>query len=212
MEEKISRIREWLGTGSINFFGLPMSGKDTVGVRLAEALGARFLSSGMIVRAMEKEGKTHMTDNGELLPTDLFYEWILPYFSQIDLKGSPLILSSVGRWAGEENRVMETAEASGHPIKAVVLLNVSEEEVQERWEKVKELGKRDLTHTMEKRPDDATEETFEKRISEFNTKTLPVLRNYQSMGLLISVSGSADRETVYNSVVNALYEFSLREN
>lgn len=212
MEEKISRIREWLGTGSINFFGLPMSGKDTVGVRLAEALGARFLSSGMIVRAMEKEGKTHMTDNGELLPTDLFYEWILPYFSRIDLKSSPLILSSVGRWSGEETRVMETAEASGHPIKAVVLLNVSEEEIRERWIEVKELGKRDLTHTIEKRADDATEETFGKRISEFNQKTLPVLRNYQSMGLLISVSGGADRETVYNSVVDALYEFSLREN
>ena len=51
IEEKISKIKEWLGRGSINIFGLPMSGKDTQGVKLAETLGAKFLSSGMIIRA-----------------------------------------------------------------------------------------------------------------------------------------------------------------
>ena len=30
MEEKITVIKQWLGTGSINVFGLPFSGKDTV--------------------------------------------------------------------------------------------------------------------------------------------------------------------------------------
>ena len=55
MEEKFSTIKNWLGTGSINIFGLPMAGKDTQGIKLAEALNAKFLSSGMIVRAMEKK-------------------------------------------------------------------------------------------------------------------------------------------------------------
>ena len=55
MDEKLQFIKTWLKTGSINIFGLPMSGKDTVGVRLAEDLGARFLSSGMIIRAMEED-------------------------------------------------------------------------------------------------------------------------------------------------------------
>ncbi|MBQ8992189.1 hypothetical protein IJ090_02020, partial [Candidatus Saccharibacteria bacterium] len=110
MEDKLLAIKNWLGTGSINIFGLPMSGKDTVGVKLAEDLGARFLSSGMIIRAMEEETKNKMTGNGELIPTDLFYEWILPYFDRDDLKNEALVLSSVGRWAGEENEVMETAK------------------------------------------------------------------------------------------------------
>ena len=211
MEEKISKIREWLGAGSIDIFGLPMSGKDTVGVRLAEMLGARFLSSGMIIREMEREQKTHYTDEGELLPTDLFYEWILPYFAREDLKGSALILSSVGRWSGEETRVMEAAASAGHPIKAVVLLNASEAEVMERWQTVKELGKRDVSFvaSAEKRADDANEETFEKRISEFNEKTLPVLRAYQGLGLLVTVGGGAEREKVFSDTVDALYEFAL---
>ena len=60
MEEKIETIKEWLGTGSINIFGLPMSGKDTQGIKLAEALGAKFLSSGLIIRAMEKDERGGM--------------------------------------------------------------------------------------------------------------------------------------------------------
>ena len=51
MEEKIEAIRKWLGTGSINIFGFPMSGKDTQGVKLAEVLGGKLLSSGIIIRA-----------------------------------------------------------------------------------------------------------------------------------------------------------------
>lgn len=91
---KVSNIKKWLGTGSINIFGLPMSGKDTVGIRLAELLGAKFLSSGIIIRAVEAEQKSHMTDNGQLIPTDKFYDIILPYFSRADLAEFPLILFS----------------------------------------------------------------------------------------------------------------------
>lgn len=43
MEEQVQQIKAWLGTGSINIFGMPMSGKDTVGVRLAETLGGNFV-------------------------------------------------------------------------------------------------------------------------------------------------------------------------
>ena len=48
-QQKILTIKQWLGTGSINIFGLPMSGKDTVGVKLAEFLGGKFLSSGLTI-------------------------------------------------------------------------------------------------------------------------------------------------------------------
>ena len=210
MEEKIDVIKTWLGDGSINIFGLPMSGKDTVGVRLAEMLGAKFLSSGMIIRAMEAEQKSHMTDNGQLLPTDIFYEWVLPYFGREDLKGFPLVLSSVGRWSGEEDEVIRAAENNEHPIKAVILLNVSEAEVLRRWEIVKEAGKRDLSHTANVRADDKDEKTFQTRIQEFNEKTVPVLRTYQKMGILVPVHGNMDREQVFKSVVDELYKFASR--
>ena len=80
--DKLAKIKAWLGTGSLNVFGLPMSGKDTVGERLAKDLGAKFLSSGIIIRAFEAEQNQNMTGSGQLIPTNTFYDIILPYFSR----------------------------------------------------------------------------------------------------------------------------------
>lgn len=200
MEDKIKVIKQWLGTGSINVFGLPMSGKDTQGVRLAEVLGAKFLSSGLIIRAKETETRQNLTDAGNLIPTNIFYEWVLPYFEREDLKSYPLILSSIGRWSGEETQVMSVAAGSGHDIKAVILLNISEADVESRFEAAKLLGDRG------ERKDDKDIETFRNRMEEFRTKTLPVLQHYRDLNLLINVNGDQRREQVFTEIVEKLYE------
>ena len=212
MEEKIAKIKDWLGTGSIDIFGLPMSGKDTVGIKLAEMLGARFLSSGMIIRAMEKETDKHYTDGGSLAPTDIFYEWVLPYFGREDLANTALILSSVGRWEGEEDKVMEAARDAGHPIKAAVLLNVSEADIEERWNTVRETGLRESQMPVSKRVDDQEHDVFKKRIDEFNKKTMPVLRHYQDLGMLVPVRADMTREEVLDATIDALYDFARKKN
>jgi adenylate kinase len=206
MEEKITAIKKWLGTGSINIFGLPMSGKDTQGIKLAEALNAKFLSSGMIIRAMEKENKVQYTDNGSLAPTNIFYEWVLPYFECPDLFEYPLVLSSIGRWSGEENQVMSVATGAGHDIKAVVILNISEADVEKRFEEAKILNDRG------DRADDSNSEILHNRLQEFREKTLPVLQHYNSLGLLINVNGDQTREEVFNELVEKLYQKTLESH
>lgn len=206
MEQQLKDIKAWLGVGSINIFGLPMSGKDTVGVRLAENLGAKFLSSGMIIRAMEEEKGVDLSGKGNLIPSNTFYEWILPYFEREDLWNYPLILSSIGRWAGEEDEVMTVARSSGHTIRAAVELRLSEQDVVERWEAAKLLGDRGL------RPDDANPDVFRTRLEEYRTKTLPVLKHYQELGLLVSVPANLSRDQVFAKVVEALANFSKRTN
>ncbi|MBR3232853.1 nucleoside monophosphate kinase [Candidatus Saccharibacteria bacterium] len=201
--QKVLTIKNWLGTGSVNIFGLPMSGKDTVGVRLAEALGGKFLSSGLIIRANEELTRQHFSDKGDLTPTDVFYKWVLPYFEKEELKEFPLILSSIGRWSGEENKVMETAEKAGHPIKAAVILNISEADVMSRWQAVAELKDRGTRY------DDEKPEVFQHRIEEFRTKTAPVLLHYRSMGLLIEVGADAERDVVFSELVEKLYNFAV---
>lgn len=203
MEDKIIAIKKWLRTGSINIFGLPMSGKDTQGVRLAEALDGKFLSSGMIIRAMEEEQKVKLSDQGQLIPTDVFYEWVLPYFDRNDLRDYPLILSSIGRWSGEENQVMDSAERSNHPIMAAILLNISESDVIQRFESAKILGDRG------NRLDDKNTEIFETRLTEFREKTMPVLRHYLDMGLLIEVNGDQSRDAVFAEIIEKLYRKTL---
>ena len=200
MENKLSIIKEWLGTGSINIFGLPMSGKDTQGIKLAEILNAKFLSSGMIIRAMEKETNSQYSNNGALIPTNIFYEWVLPYFERRDLFDYPLILSSIGRWQGEEDQVMSIAKGAGHEIKAVILLNISESDVEKRFEASKELNDRG------DRQDDNDLDTFRVRLQEFREKTLPVIQHYQTLGLLLDVNGNQSREDVFNEIVEKLYQ------
>ncbi|MBQ6130406.1 nucleoside monophosphate kinase [Candidatus Saccharibacteria bacterium] len=205
LSEKLDSIKAWLGTGSINIFGLPMSGKDTVGVRLAEDLDAKFLSSGLIIRAMESANRERLTSSGELIPSDVFYEWILPYFEREELRDFPLILSSIGRWKGEEDRVLESAETSGHEIKAAVILNVSEADVEERWNVVRNSSA--AAFERGSRSDDKDPVVFQKRIAEFRKKTLPVILKYKQLGLLVEVKADMDRETVYQELVDRLYAF-----
>lgn len=199
--DKLAKIKAWLGTGSLNVFGLPMSGKDTVGERLAKDLDAKFLSSGIIIRAFEAEQNQNMTGSGQLIPTNTFYDIILPYFSREEMKNDSLILSSVGRWAGEEDKIMEAAKNGGHEIKAVVLLDLTEADVKNRFEAAKKLNDRG------ERADDANIEIFETRIREFNEKTVPVLNHYDELKLLIRVPADGSRDEVYLSVIDKLVEF-----
>lgn len=204
MEEQLQAIKKWLGTGSINIFGVPMSGKDTVGVRLAEALGGKFLSSGLIARTLEESTNQNVTGGGKLMPSNLFYDWVLPYFEKKELWEYPLVLSSIGRWEGEENQVMSVAKSSGHPIRAVVMLQLSEEDAIGRWEAAKLLNDRGL------RADDADPKVFQTRLNEYREKTVPVLRHYQELGLLVPVKANAPRDQVFANVVEALASFASR--
>lgn len=208
MEQKIEIIKQWLCNGSINVFGLPFSGKDTVGVRLAELLGAKFLSSGLILRAAESEDSTlaEMLSNGNLAPTQTFRNIILPYFGREELANSPLVLSSVGRWEGEEYPVMEAAEKAGHKIKAVVILNISEDEAQKRWEAAKALGDRG------DRSDDRERNVLENRFKEFRDKTMPVIKTYQGMGILLPVQGIGERDEVFGNVIDSLVRLAQSSN
>ena len=203
MEEKIAKIKGWLGTGSINVFGLPYSGKDTVGLRLAELLGAKFLSSGLILRAAEHEDKELARElaAGNLAPTDTFRRIIMPYFGREDLSGFPLILSSVGRWEGEEGDIMNAAAAGGHEIKAVILLNISEDEAKKRWEAARVLGDRG------ERSDDREQKILDNRINEFITKTMPVIETYRNLGLLVPTHATGTRDDVFNGVLDELCKY-----
>lgn len=209
MEDKIIQIKKWLGSGSINIFGIQFSGKDTVGIRLSENLKAEFLSSGDIVRAARDSSVDSdiqkaalASDSGILTPTDEFQKLILPYLYDEKISGKALILSSVGRWIGEEKPVLDALHRGNHDTKAVILLNISEEEVWQRWQIAR-------NSRNGGRHDDIDEEKVSRRISEFKEKTLPVIDIYREMGLLLEVDGEQSRDDTFTDVINQLYQFSL---
>lgn len=191
--EQVQNIKEWLGAGSINIFGLPFAGKDTHGLELAKLLGAAFISGGDILRSQAHQHVKEHIAKGHLAPTEAYLEMVLPYLSQAKFAGKPIVLSSVGRWHGEEPSVMKACDESGHPIKAVIYLDIPEGEAQKRWEAA-ERG----------REDDAEHHILQNRFNEFRGKTLPVIDYYRDEGLLIDIDATPPIESVSANILGKL--------
>jgi adenylate kinase len=196
--EHLAIIRSWLGSGSINIFGLPFSGKDTHGEVLAKLFDAPLMGGGDILRHSTIPDDLQKSLNaGNLFPQDEYLRIVTPYLSNPDFEGRPLLLSSVGRWVGEEQGILKAAHASNHPIRAVVYLHLSEEIVHKRWKKSQIHGDRG------NRADDA-EHVLDNRINEFNKKTLPVVEVYRKLGLLIEVNSDAEKHEVIETILARL--------
>ena len=197
-KEVIVKIKAWLGTGSINIFGLPFAGKDTQANKLSELLSAPVIAGGDILRSHEDQAMVkELMSTGELFPTDLYLQIILPYLSQPDFRDKPLILSSVGRWHGEEQVVMGATKAAGHPIKAVICLRLDDNELWQRFEISQAKQSRGTRH------DDA-KHVIEVRLEEFNDKTMPVIEYYRHLGMLIEVDGHGDPTDVTQRILHQL--------
>ncbi|MCL2037734.1 nucleoside monophosphate kinase, partial [Candidatus Saccharibacteria bacterium] len=175
MEEKITQIKDWLGTGAINIFGSAFAGKDTIGERLAKLIDAELIVSGDIVRAARDRAQNAAiqeaaknTDRGGWMAMEEYKQLIAPYLTDEKISGRPLVLSMVGRWLGEEQPVMEALKSGGHDTRAVLLINIPEEEVWRRWETVGDTRQGG-------RPDDLTREKVLRRLNDFHDKTLHVI-------------------------------------
>lgn len=204
MENQTKIIKDWLGEGAINIFGRPFTGKDTQGRKLADLLGGVLLGGGDILRGSEiPQHIKELMHAGKLVPTEEYLKIVLPYLKQDELRGKPLILSSVGRWHGEEAGFLEAMAASNHSLRAVIHLKMSEDEVWQRWEAAPPRKSHGL------RADD-TYESLQTRLKEFRDKTLPVVEFYRDQGLLIEVDGTAEPDSVTQNIIAELEVFSRR--
>jgi adenylate kinase len=199
MDSRLQKVKNWLGNGSINIFGWPFSGKDTQGQRLAKLFNASLIGGGEILRnAQNVPRHVHeIIDKGGLAPIDDYLNIIIPYLSKPEYSGKPIIMSSVGRWHGEEGAIVKGASDSGHPLKAVINLKLTEAIAKKRAAKSK------LLHDRGERADD-TDKRLETRFDEFRNKTLPVIEFYRQKGLLVEIDGSLPPEEVTNQIINRL--------
>lgn len=198
-QRPLTTIKQWLGAGSINIFGMPFSGKDTHGATLSHLFDAPLLGGGDILRnsVIPPELRKSL-DAGDLFPTEEYLKIVTPYLSNDEFKDRPLILSSVGRWIGEEEGIIRAARESQHPIKAVIYLHAGEEVVYRRFKKSQLKGDR------AGRSDD-NKDVLANRINEFKTKTLPVIEVYRQMGLLIEINSDAEKHEVIESILARLF-------
>lgn len=201
-EQTLNSIKQWLGSGSVNIFGLPFAGKDTHGDILVKQLDARLVGGGEILRSQPLPPRAQEAmDKGDLIPTEDYLNIVIPYLSQDKYADKPIIMSSLGRWKGEEKGVLEGAQQSGHPIKAAVYLQIDPIVAYQRWEAAKIVGDR------EARTDDNIK-NLDNRFKEFMTKTLPVIEEYRKLGLLIEIDGRPPVAEVNKAILQALHKLS----
>ena len=188
---------------------MAFSGKDTVGQRLADVLCAEFLSSGDIIRAARDNSDAkisaaaRVSDGGAWMPTNEFRDLVLPYLYDEKLAGRALILSMIGRWIGEEAPVLDALKRGYHDTRAMVLLNISENEIWRRWELARHPDARNIG-----RVDDSVRTIVQRRLNDYNDKTLPVIDIYRRMGIVVEIDGEQSREHVFADVIDKLYDFS----
>lgn len=200
--EKIEAIQKWLGAGTINIFGRPFAGKDTHGRELVALFGGTLLGGGDILRnSVIPEHIEQQMRAGKLVTTDDYIDIVLPFLSKQEFAGKPLILSSVGRWHGEEQGVLEATEESGHPTKAVIYLDLDEANVHERWRATSHLGERGDRH-------DDTEAILDTRLEEYREKTIPVIEYYRQSGLLVEIDSSLTKEAALQAILDELFTLS----
>jgi adenylate kinase len=200
-DHRIEEIKSSLGAGSINIFGMPFAGKDTLAHNLSSYLDGPVISGGDILRSHPDQATIKkLMQTGELFPTDYYMSIILPYISQNTFAGRPLILSSVGRWSGEEPTIMQACEEAGHPMRAVIHLHVEPEIIWQRFEVSQ--SQQDRSH----RHDDAAH-ILEVRLKEYREKTLPVLEYYRRQNLLIEMDGHKRIEDTTQDALDHMYNF-----
>ena len=199
MEDKIKTIKQWLGTGSINFFGLPFAGKDTQGKIFAELFDGILISGGDILRKSDNQELQTIMAEGKIIPSDLWEQVVVPYFKREELKNKPLILSEVGRLMGEQLVIEKATEESGHPQKAVILLELDDSEIWNRFDASR------LANDRGDRADD-NKAVLQTRLDNYHQKVMPVLNYYDNKGLLIRIDGSKSKEEVTNQIIDNLYQ------
>ncbi len=194
---------------NIIMFGAPGSGKGTRSATLSEILEIPQIATGDIFRSNIKNQtplgvkvKSFM-DHGELVPDEIVVEMVSDRLSNKDCDNG-FILDGFPRTLAQAEALDKILKDAGKPISAVINLVISDEEIVRRvsgrlvcptcqatYHKTmnppKKGGLCDKCATpLASRPDDAPE-TVLRRLEVFKSSTLPILKHYEGMGLVVMV-------------------------
>ena len=178
---------------NIVLFGPPGSGKGTQAENIIAKYQLVHLSTGDMLRAeiaaqtkLGLEAKTLM-DKGDLVPDAVVIGMIE---NKLDANKSAkgFVFDGFPRTVKQAEALDELLVRHNAPIKAVLSLYVSEQELTKR------ILKRGETSG---RADDRNEEIVKNRVVEYRTKTEPLAKYYEAQGKLKQVVGEGTIEEIF---------------
>jgi adenylate kinase len=201
------------------------AGKGTQAARLAEHYVVEHLSTGELFRASAAmgtpaglEAKRYM-DAGELVPDATVIKVVDERFTG-DFLDRGFILDGFPRTLPQAEELESVLSASGHPLDAVLSLEVSTEIVLDRiaGRRVcedcganyhvnmppREGWKCDVCGGRVVQRDDDTEEAVQRRLEIYEQETVPIIDFYDRLGKLVKVDAVGDGDEVFERLVKEI--------
>lgn len=185
---------------NIVLFGPPGAGKGTQSAKLIDKYNLIHLSTGDILRseitngtALGLEAKKLM-DQGVLVPDEVVIGMIRSRLEQ-NPKAAGFIFDGFPRTEAQAEALDMLLEEKNHPIDLMLSLQVDDEELMHRLLlRGKDSG----------RADDSNPEVINKRITEYNNKTAPLIMYYSTQGKYRAVPGVGSIEEIFDRLVHEI--------
>ncbi len=202
--------------------GPPGAGKGTQAIRLAEMFDIPHISTGDLFRAAVK-GRTKLgltvqtyIDKGELVPDELVLEVVMERLKEEDAKGG-FVLDGFPRTVVQAEGLNRALRDMGLDIDTVINICVSEKTLIKRLTGRRMCEKCGANYQINVSPpknegvcdecggrlyarSDDNEETAKNRLRVYEAQTKPLIDYYDNEGLLRSVDGEADIDSVFADV------------
>jgi adenylate kinase len=211
--------------------GPPGSGKGTQGEKLQEELRLPYYATGDILRAAVREGtdlgraaKEYM-DRGDLVPDELIVDMIAARIDSSEAADG-FILDGFPRTAPQAEALAEKLGALGRALTAVLLIDVSDEEVVRRLGGRRTCVENGHVFHVEFNPprqedvcdidgselitrDDDEPEVIRHRLEQYHAKTAPLIEHYDGQSLLRRIDGASSPESVAEEIRRTLATLRL---
>jgi adenylate kinase len=211
--------------------GPPGSGKGTQGERLQEDLELPYYATGDILRAAVREGtelgkaaKDYM-DRGDLVPDEVIVGMIGERIDSSEAADG-FILDGFPRTAPQAEALAAKLNELGRELTAVLLIDVSDEEVVRRLGGRRTCVENGHVFHVEFNPpeqegvcdvdgselivrDDDKPEVIRHRLEQYHEKTAPLIEHYDSQSLLRQIDGAVAPDAVADEIQRTLATLRL---
>lgn len=206
----------------IVILGAPGAGKGTQAKRIAAKFSIPHISTGDIFRANIKnntplgaKAKSYM-DKGELVPDELVIELIMDRFAQDDCVNG-YVLDGFPRTIPQAEELDKALKSVNDNLDYAIDVEVPDDNIINRMSGRRACVNCGATYHIVHNPpkvenecdtcngelilrDDDKPETVKNRLDVYHTQTEPLLKYYTEKGILYTVDGTQDMDTVFDSI------------